>query len=195
MGMCGEAMTGTDADDLHAWFCDEVLPLEAALLRYLRRNHVSESELADIRQDIYERVLTGAMSAFPRHTKAYVFTIARNLLINRARRARIVSLEYMAPADLPVDEDQDLLTPERHADARARLRKVEAGIERLPPRCREVIRLRKVEGFSNKEVAQQLSVGVDAVEQQVMLGMRALVDFMLGGEGKIRRRPAREKRR
>lgn len=179
-----------DPDELHRWFCEDVLPLEAALTRYLRRSWIVEGEVSDIRQDIYERALKGAAQGLPDHTKAYLFMIARNLLINRTRRARIVSLEFMATWDLPVDEDPDMLTPERHADARARLRRVEAGIAQLPPQCRKVIRLRKVEGLSTKEVAQRLNVGVDAVEQQTTLGMRALVDFMLGGSGKIRRQRA-----
>ena len=178
----------TDPEDLRQWFCTEVLPLEAPLMRYLRRGRIGESEAADIRQDIYEHALKGAMHELPDHTKAYVFTIARNLLINRARRARVVSLEFMAPSDLPIDDDPDMLTPERYADARAELSRAHAGMERLPPRCREVIRLRKIEGLSTRDVAQRLNVGIDAVEQQLTLGMRALVDFMLGGEGKIRRR-------
>lgn len=176
-----------EPDELRRWFCEEVLPLEAALTRYLRRSWITDGEVSDIRQDIYEHALKGAAQGLPDRTKAYVFMIARNLLINRARRARIVSLEFMATWDLPADDDPDMLTPERHADARERLRRVEAGIAQLPPQCRKVITLRKIEGLSTKEVAQRLNVGVDAVEQQTSLGMRALVDFMLGGSGRIRR--------
>lgn len=161
--------------------------MEAALARYLRRNRVNECDVVDIRQDIYERAIAGAMRKLPDHTRAYVFAIARNLLINRARRARIVSFEYMAPVDVPIDEDPDMLNPERYADGREQLSRVQTGIERLPPRCREVILLRKIEGLSNKEVAKRLHVGIDAVEKQVTLGMRALVDFMQGGEDRIPR--------
>ena len=54
--------------------------------------------------------------------------------------------------------------------------------------------LRKIEGLSTKEVAARLNIGVDAVEQQMVHGMRALVDFMMGGPGKIRRPPAKKRR-
>ncbi len=70
---------------------------------------------------------------------------------------------------------------------------VQAGIDNLPDRCGEVVRLRKVQGFSTREVADQLGVGKDTVEKQMTLGMRALVDFMLGGSGKIVRTKARDK--
>ena len=64
---------------------------------------------------------------------------------------------------------------------------MQAGLDRLPPRCREVVRLRKIEGLSTRETAERLGVGIDTVEQQTVHGMRALVDFMLGGTGKIQR--------
>ena len=63
---------------------------------------------------------------------------------------------------------------------------LQAGLDRLPKRCREVIVLRRVEGLSQKEVAEQLGISVSTVEQQLTKGMRALVDFMLGGAGKVR---------
>jgi RNA polymerase sigma-70 factor (ECF subfamily) len=50
-----------------------------------------------------------------------------------------------------------------------------------------VIWLRKVEGLSTRETAERLGIGLDTVEKQITQGMRALVDFMLGGDGKIRR--------
>lgn len=60
-------------------------------------------------------------------------------------------------------------------------------MDALPPRCREVVRLRKVEGLTTQETADRLGIGIDTVERQLTMGMRALVDFMLGGTGKIRR--------
>ena len=173
-------------DVLREWFCREVLPLEPSLARYIHRNSRDTSELADIRQEVYERVLSGATNDVPQNTKAYVFTVARNLLISRAKRARIVSFELMSEVE---DKQLDAGTfdAERHLSAREELRRTMEGLELLPPRCREVVRLRKVEGLSTREVAERMGTGRDAVERQLTMGMRALIDFMLGGSGKIRR--------
>ena len=48
---------------------------------------------------------------------------------------------------------------------------------------------------ATKAVAARLNIGVDTVEQQMVHGMRALVDVMRGGTGKIRRRPAKPRAR
>lgn len=175
-----------DDASLNAWFCREVLPLEPTLTRFILRNWRVADDVIDLRQEIYEQTLNGARNALPLHARHYVYTVARNLLINRAKRARIVSFELVADLE-DVERDIDLFAADRQLDARDQLRRAQAGLNALPPRCREVVRLRKVEGLSTKEAAERLGVGIDTIEQQLTMGMRALVDFMLGGTGKIRR--------
>lgn len=175
-----------DDAQLQRWFCDEVLPLEASLTRYLRRNWRSSEQIMDIRQDIYEAALTGGRQELPANTAGYVFTIARNILVNRSRRERIVQFEQYADME-SVEQAVDLSATDRHLDARDALRRAQDGIERLPPRCREVVRLRKIEGLSTREAAARMGVGIDTIERQLVLGIRAMADAMLGGSGKIRR--------
>ncbi|HUD93612.1 RNA polymerase sigma factor [Sphingobium sp.] len=172
--------------DLQRWFRSDVLPLEPVLMRFIRRHWRSAVDHKDIRQDVYERTLVGAGRSIPIKTKAYLLTVARNVMINRARRERIVSIELIADLETSIIEP-DWLTPERHAGGRDELRRAQAGLDRLPPRCREVIKLRKVEGLSTREVAEHLGIGIDAVQQQTTFGIRALADYMLGGTGHVKR--------
>ncbi|MBW4331801.1 sigma-70 family RNA polymerase sigma factor [Stakelama sp. CBK3Z-3] len=172
---------------MQRWFCDEVLRHEAALTRFLRRNWRRPEDIHDIRQDIYARAIEAAQEQLPRNVRPYLFTIARNTLINRARREKIVSFHLVADLEA-LDCVDNAFATERHLDARDALRRTQAGLDQLPPRCREVVRLRKVDGLTTREVADELGVGIHTVERQLTLGMRALVDFMLGGEGRINRR-------
>jgi len=182
-----------DDVELHAWFCEEVLPLEKALMRYIERNWKIRDDVHDIRQEIYEAVLTGCRNVLPTYPASYIFTIARNLIINRSRRARIVSFEILTESGV-TEIDLSGFPQEREIFARDELRRTMRGLGELPPRCREVVRLRKVEGYSTRETAEQLGVSIHTVERQLTLGMRALANFMLGGSGKIDRGPlARER--
>jgi RNA polymerase sigma factor (sigma-70 family) len=173
-----------DRGALDEWFCREVLPLEPALTRYIRRNWRVPEDVFDLIHDVYALVLHGARDALPDHTGGYVFATARNHLIQQARRSQIVSIEFMANLD-GVGPPPDLMMTERLIDARDELRRALEGLGGLPPRCREVVRLRKIEGLTTRETAERLGVGIDAVEQQLTKGMRALTDFMLGGSGRI----------
>lgn len=181
-----------DDDTLEQWFCGEVLPNEAALTQFIRRNWRAVDEVADLRHDIYEQVISGARRGLPDEVRAYLFTVARNHLINRAKRARIVSFELVADLE-EVRHDADMLTAERHVLARDALRRTQEGIDQLSPRVRQIVLLRKVEGLNTRETAAHLGIGIDAVERQLSMGMKALADFMLGGSGKIiRQRFARK---
>ena len=179
---------------LNAWFCREVLPLERALTHFIRRNWRTAADVTDLRQEIYERALIGARGGLPGQARAYLYTVARNHLINRARREQIVSFDLVADLE-QVEAIPDFFAADRHLNARDSLRRAQAGLERLPERCREVVRLRKVEGLSTREVADRMGIGVDTVEKQTTQGMRALVDFMLGGTGRIRRENAGQPQR
>ena len=183
-----------DPRALDDWFISEVLPLEAALMRFLRRNWRAESDIVDLRQEVYARVCEAASAAAPINPKAFVFTTARNLLIDRTRHARVVPLEVATDLEgwaLGVDE----VTPDRHLTAREEVRRLQAGLAVLPTRCREVVVLRKIEGLSQREVAARMGIREDTVERQTAHGMRALADFMLGGSGRIRRPAAASDRK
>lgn len=170
----------TDQAELKQWFCREVLPLERSLMAFIRRNWRVPEDVVDLRQEVYERVLIGARRELPKDARAFVFTIARNHLINWALRSKIVSFDLVADLET-IPLHVDIFATGRHLDARDELRRAQAGLDRLPPRCREVVRLRKVEGLSTREVAERLGISVHTVEKHMTLGMRTLADFMLHG--------------
>ncbi|MGP7796988.1 RNA polymerase sigma factor [Sphingomonas sp. CLY1604] len=181
-------------DQLKSWFCEAVLPLEAELTRFIRRNWRAADDVQDLRQEIYELALTAARQALPMQTRAHLFTIARNVIINKAKRGRVVSFEQIADLET-LDTGVDYRATEQHLDARDALRRTQIGLDALPPRCREVVRLRKIEGLSTRETAERLGVGLHTVERQLVLGIRAMTDFLLGGDGRIRRETAARRRR
>lgn len=162
-------------NDLDEWFTQEVLPLEGALMRYLRQNWRDSAEWVDLRQEVYVRVYESARSGVPERAAPFVLATARNLLIDRARRSQVVSIEtYAELDDLSVCE----LTPERHASGRAELNVLLEALEALPPRCREVVVLRKVEGLSQRDVAAEMGISEDTVEKQIAKGMRHIADSL-----------------
>ncbi len=174
------AAAGLAVAVLDDWFITQVLPLEAALMRLLRRHWRYSDEWADLRQDVYVRLYeAAARDGLPAQTPAYVFACARNLLIDCARRARVVPIDTVAELEALVDLPGDELTPERLAGARGELRLLQAALDDLPPRCREVVALRKIEGLSQKEIAARLGIAEGTVEKQVTLGVRALAQALM----------------
>ena len=173
-------MSGYMKGSLEEWFAREILAHEPVLVRYLLRVWPNRDEVPDLRQEIYVRVFEAAQHTRPTLPKAFLFATARNLMTDRLRRGRIVFIGAGGDLDelnVLVDE----LSPERCVTNIEELQRLAKAFDGLPPQCRTVMWLRKVEQLSQKEVAAKLGVQEKAVEKQVSRGMRLLTAALLVG--------------
>lgn len=163
--------------ELRAWFAREVLPLEATLVQFLRRNWRDKGEIEDLLQEVYVRVYEAARKELPQAARPFVFTTARNLLINRFRQQQVVAIEAVADLEsLEISADDP--APDRAAIAHEEFRRLQSAIDRLPPRCREVVVLGRIEGLTGREIAQRLGISEAAVSKHLTKGLSALSDML-----------------
>jgi RNA polymerase sigma-70 factor (ECF subfamily) len=182
------AAKGTAVSAADDWFEREVLPLEALLMQFLERNWRNPSDVPDFRQEVYVRVYEAALKELPQNTTQFVLTTARNILIDRARHERVVPIE--AASDLEhLTAVADAPGPERIAMARDELRHLQAAMDRLPPRCREAIVLRRVQGLSRTEIAVRMGISEVSVSRYLSRAICALADTLHGEPSNIRRQP------
>ena len=150
----------------------EIVPHEARVRRWLARSRLSPEDIDEVMQEAYCRI---AMLPSVEHIDrplSYMFAIARNLLLRRMKRQQVVVLEAFSEIENWYDEDAP--SPEEQAASRMSYERVLAIIARLPERCRRVVELRKIEGWSQKEIAAHLGMTEKAVEKQVWTGVRAI---------------------
>lgn len=172
----GKPMSVLAAED---WFVREVLPLEAQLMQFLRRSWRNPADIDDLCQDIYVRVFEAACEQIPHPAKPFVFATARNLLIDRARRARIVRIEAVADPDalgVPAEEP----SIDRAVIAREELRRLQAALDGIPEAYRDALLMKKIEGLSRQEIAMRLGVSEQTVKYHIANAMYALADFVYG---------------
>src|SRR6185437_16640539 len=94
------------AQNINSWFLDEVLPLEAMLTTFLRRSVREPGVVADLRQEVYVRVYEAALRKIPHPVRPFLLATARNLVIDRARRNQVVSIEAVVDlAELEIAAD------------------------------------------------------------------------------------------
>src|SRR6185437_13105147 len=138
---------GMSAAEVDRWFAREILPLEQALMQFLQHNWRNRGDVADFRQDIYVQVYQAALTGLPERPKQFLFATARNLLINRVRHSQVVPIESVPDLEaLNIADDEP--GPDRALIAREELRRLQKALEHLPPRCREVVMLARIEGLS-----------------------------------------------
>lgn len=169
------------SESLDSWFKREILPHEAALLHYVARVWPRRNEVHDLCQETYARVYDSAKTARPQAARSFLFTTAHNLMTDLIRRERVVSIEAVGDIDalnVLIDE----AGPEQRFIAREELKRLARAFDLLPPRCREVVWLRRVQELPQKEVARLLGIDEKTVEKHVSKGGRLLAEYMLGGD-------------
>ena len=176
------------APEVDTWFVHEVLPLEAALMQYLQHNWRNKGDISDLRQDIYVRVYEAARQGIPDSPKAFVFAIARNLLIRRMRREQIIPIEAVSDFDA-LGAAIDAPDPENTLIARDELRRLQAALDRLAPRCREAFVMRQVDGLSRREIAARMGVTEKTVKTHLHDAGRTLANILYGEHADVRRLP------
>ena len=163
------------------WVTTHFLPFESELRGILRRVCASAAEVDDVVQETYYKILTMGSMDHVREPRAFLVRTAKNIVTDKLRREAIVSIETMASLeDLDVPDASPSV--ERVAMARSELSWVIGLVGRLPERCREVFRSRRLYGLSQNETAQILGISEGIVEQEMMKGMH-LISAMVAGQG------------
>jgi len=158
------------------WFSTQVLPHESYFLRQARRWCKNAEEAFDLVQEAYLKLLQIDSWAAIRDPRSYTATMIRNLVLQRVRRDRIIAIsDIPAPSLADVrDEGPDVFET---IAAREALLDLLADVERLPPVCQRVIRMRKFEDRSPKEIAIALGIGLSTVETHLARGMQQLLSW------------------
>src|SRR5687768_2317924 len=102
---------------LDEWFETKILCYEEDLTRLLRRLWNHSIDIVDLRQDVYIRVYESASTIIPGQERAFLMATAKHLVLDRLRRERIVSIDYVQDFDASyvlVDE----VSTERRVSAR-----------------------------------------------------------------------------
>lgn len=108
--------------------------------------------------------------------RAFLFTIARRLVIDHYRKKKTLSLddalEGAEARDFPDPSSFDLF--ESAAEGR---RAIEA-IQRLRPSSRQIVYLRFVEDLSPREIAEVLDISPNAASVRIDRGLKELKKFL-----------------
>ena len=167
-----------ESSDSRQWFAQEVQPYEPTLRAYLQQRFPKLDDVDDIVQESYLKLLRSRMEGqFLHCTRSMLFVVARNLSIDRLRRQR------RAPFTPLAFEQSNGVADETVGVAEAACRDQELGllaeaVDSLPPRCREVLRLRKIHGLSHREIASRLNLSERMVNFEVGNGIRLCAMYL-----------------
>lgn len=142
--------------------------LRACLSRYTRNNF----DIDELLQEVYARLLAAGATNQPevRSVRAFSLTVARNVASEWLRQRQVVPIEPVA--DLEAREVLEERPQLKGMSSQRELAVLVKAIQGLPDRCRQVFTLRKVYGYSQKEIALRLNLSENTVEQHLTQAAR-----------------------
>lgn len=166
-------------DPEHArWVAEEVAPHESSLKAWLRQRFPWLLEVDDVVQESVIRLWrTRNNGANIRSPKGALFTIARNAVFDLGRRRSVARIDSVAAIEtLSVSDEQSDVA--ESVSTRQELEFLAEALRKLPERCRQVLTLRKMYGYSQKEVSARLGISEHTVHAQVAKGMVRCAEYL-----------------
>jgi RNA polymerase sigma-70 factor (ECF subfamily) len=152
-----------------------------AVKRYLfgiiHRLEVAE----DLTQEAFVR-LQASSRGHLESPRGFLFRTAHNLAVDHIRRGRLVPMDELDDATASVLADTGP-SPEEQVVARQELSLMRTVISELPPKCRQVFLLVRLEGLSQRDVAAEMGMSPTMVRKY----LARAIDYIhkrLGPEGR-----------
>lgn len=135
---------------LHKWLCGKL---------------GNSFDAADVAHDTFLRVLGQRRNELAlREPRGYLTTIARALLVDRYRRQ---SVERAYLDALALQPTSTALSAEAHALLVEMLVLIDALLDKLGPRTRQIFLSAQLDGLSQVDIAQQLGISIPTVRKHL----------------------------
>jgi RNA polymerase sigma-19 factor, ECF subfamily len=174
-------VTVKDPNSNAGFVSDVALAYGSDLHRYLVKRMRSNEDAQDVAQEVYLRLLRLQRSDLVRQPHAYVYFIA----------AQVAGEHRMRAAQRPVVCDSDALDRAAHQDSYSRPdelpdrlhieRELLQLLSRLSTAHRNVLILRKRDGLSIAEIAQELNISVHKVRRYLVEANERMASFKWKG--------------
>ena len=143
-------------------------------LRTYFARRVAANDVDDMVQEVALRLQACGSRAEVDNGRAYLFQVARSVMIDRARRDACRQRhqhERLTEAHHPIEE----LSPARVLEAKEQLAQVLHALDHLPERTRQVFLLHRFDRVSHSGIADIVGVSVSSVEKHVMKATKFLL--------------------
>jgi RNA polymerase sigma factor (sigma-70 family) len=143
------------------------------LKRFFRSYRLNAADVEDLVQDVFVRLAGPAGETNLLKPEAFVFTLARNLVRDRARRLHTKAQANSIAID-EIDLSCERPGPDQSLELAQLVQQVEQALESLSPNTRRFFLLHRLHGISYTEIAMHMKVSVSMVEKHIMSAITAL---------------------
>ncbi len=132
----------------------------------------SQAELSeDVAQDAFVKLWETRDKIDKSSLKAYLFTIANNLMINKLKRQQL-KFKFLNSSTQKTSN----VTPEYLLEMQEFDQKLQDTLAKIPDGAREVFLMNRIDGLKYREIAEILGLSMKAVEKRMSRALQVLRD-------------------
>jgi RNA polymerase sigma factor (sigma-70 family) len=153
-----------------------LLAVEGRLRACLARMTRNPADTEDLLQETYARLLSidRNRACEIRSVTGFALVAARRVGLDWLKHRQVVPIECLDDLDRLSSSSSWSRVTEDLVNCHQEIEQWIARLERLPPRCAEVFTLRRIFGFTQKEVGRMLDIEVHTVEVHMQHAARRL---------------------
>ncbi|MCO7514821.1 sigma-70 family RNA polymerase sigma factor [Pseudomonas guariconensis] len=140
------------------------------LVSFLSARLGNRQAAEDVAHDAYLRVLERTDAQRIEHPRAFLYRTALNLVVDRHRRHLVRQAEPLEVLDSDERWHGPALSQRLQLDQRLDL--MQRALDELSGPCRDSFLLRKLEGLSHQQIAEQLGISRSLVEKHIVNAMK-----------------------
>jgi RNA polymerase sigma factor (sigma-70 family) len=144
---------------------------QGELSRFIIRKLGSEEHASDILQDAYLRMTSRQTTEPVENTRAFVFRIVANLIIDFQRRS-VNRMSHEADEEVWENIHENLPGPEIRYQHLQRLEAISLALEALSEPCRLAFYLNRIEGHSHIEIAMRWQISESMFAKHLARAMK-----------------------
>jgi len=147
---------------------------------------VPQRDLEDVVQDTFLRIRDVQSVDEIKNPESFIYRTARNLALDHVKRAesRLADGHDNVEALAAVIEQSEEDSTYRAVTSRQEFGSFCSAVDKLPEACKRVFVLRKVYGFSQREIAASLGISESTVEKHVARGFKETYLTLRAGEAR-----------
>ena len=135
---------------------------------YLKAKEPAEEIVNDVLYRVWQRKENIAEIS---NLRAYLFMAVRNACLSQIAKQREEQglLSGMPFSDLTAEDPESIIISTELHDC------IRNAINALPPRCKQIYEMIRIEGLRNKDVATQLNISVNTIDAHLAIAFKRLV--------------------
>lgn len=150
---------------------------QSSLKRFIGRFVQQPQDIEDIVHETFLRTYMAEINTRIKSPRAFLYKTARNLALKHLDKCsyRLVDhIEDLSTLEVLMDE----ISTETRVQSQEQFYIFCRAVSNLPLQCRKAFILRKIYGYSHKEIAKELEISISTVEKHLAHGLLKCHEYM-----------------